>query len=172
MNLCFISSAIFVVKILCKFFLQILYVKSKVDPFNKKRRNYIITGKEKKDGKKGNKDGDQGSSTTSKPAEQQSKSSKLLNQLFGKSSDKIAESPAIERKAFEKRRTIGATTIPLDPRNFSNKPTKAKHPQDVSTGDMWRTLKPISSGISGAEERVSDAAIVLSPYCLFKKIIH
>ena len=81
---------------------------------------------------------------------------KIFNQLFGKSSDKVSEAAINEnKKAFEKRRTIGATTVSLDPACFNTKPLKPKHPQDVSTGDMWRTLKPISSGISGAEERVS-----------------
>ncbi|XP_014228301.1 uncharacterized protein LOC106653403 [Trichogramma pretiosum] len=100
-----------------------------------------------------------------------SRGTKLLSQIFGnKSSDKISSGEdntssstksgstgltryQEQRKAFAQRRTIGATSVPLDPRNFTSKPAKAKHPSDVSTGDMWRTLKPISSGISGAEER-------------------
>lgn len=117
----------------------------------------FMVGKENKKTKEG---GKESGGEMSQQQQQQTRSSKLLGQLFGnKGSDKIAESAGgagsgSERKAFEKRRTIGATTIPLDARNFTAKPTKPKHPQDVSTGDMWRTLKPISSGISGSEERV------------------
>ena len=101
----------------------------------------------KKDGKK--KEGSSGASGS-----QESHKNKLLNQFFGKSSDKVADQSSPERKIFDKRRTLGATTIPLDSRNFTTKPPKAKHQSDISTGDMWRTLKPISSGIAGAEERV------------------
>lgn len=103
----------------------------------------------KKDAKK--KEGGSGAS-----ASQESHKNKLsqLSQLFGKPSDKVADQSFPVRKIFDKRRTLGATTIPLDSRNFTTKAPKAKHQSDVSTGDMWRTLKPISSGIAGAEERV------------------
>ncbi|KAJ8669587.1 hypothetical protein QAD02_000846 [Eretmocerus hayati] len=121
-------------------------------------------GKEnKKDGKTKRAQQQSGTQQEQSASNMNSRSSmragKLLGQFFGgKGSDKIGEpvtaaSAAEQRKAFEKRRTIGATTVPLDPRNFNSRPLKPKHPQDVSTGDMWRTLKAISSGISGAEER-------------------
>ncbi|KYN31528.1 hypothetical protein ALC56_14409 [Trachymyrmex septentrionalis] len=84
---------------------------------------------------------------------QESTKNKLLSQFFGKNSDKLAESTATERRAYDKRRTVGATTIPLDPKNFVCKPPKSKHTSDVSTGDLWKPLRPIASGISGAEER-------------------
>ncbi|XP_029159957.1 uncharacterized protein LOC114931964 [Nylanderia fulva] len=84
---------------------------------------------------------------------QESTKNKLLNQFFGKGSDKLAESTTVERRAYDKRRTIGATTIPLDPKNFACKPPKLKHASDVSTGDLWKPLRPIASNISGAEER-------------------
>lgn len=80
---------------------------------------------------------------------------KLFGQFFNKGTDKSAETTTTERKLFDKRRTVGATTISLDPKNFNVKPPKPKHPSDVSTGDMWRPLRPIASGISGAEERVN-----------------
>ncbi|XP_011501138.1 PREDICTED: uncharacterized protein LOC105364808 isoform X2 [Ceratosolen solmsi marchali] len=115
----------------------------------KKENEKDNKGKDKKETKK--KESRNPGNATMAP--EQSKSGRLFGQFFGKGSDKISESVGSERKAFEKRRTIGATTIPLDQRNFTTKPIKPKHPQDVSTGDMWRTLKPISSGISGAEER-------------------
>ncbi|KAH0568529.1 uncharacterized protein LOC123263780 [Cotesia glomerata] len=100
----------------------------------------------KKDGKK--KDG----STTS--GSQESKSNKLLGQLFSKSSDKEKEKElVVEKKSIDKRRTVGATTISLDVKNFVTKPPKAKHSDDVSTGDLWKPLRPIASGISGAEDR-------------------
>lgn len=85
---------------------------------------------------------------------QDSTKNKLLSQFFGKGSDKLAESAAAEKKVYDKRRTVGATTIPLDPKNFGTKPPKPKHASDVSTGDLWKPLRPIASGISGAEERV------------------
>ncbi|XP_001604209.1 uncharacterized protein LOC100120582 isoform X2 [Nasonia vitripennis] len=137
-----------------KFMVATLYAILEDKPLiaTEKKESDKDKGKEKKDGKK--KDGkDSSGASGTQDAKEQSKGSKLLNQFFGKGSDKIGESAGSERKAFEKRRTIGATTIPLDPRNFTTKPLKPKHSQDVSTGDMWRTLKPISSGISGAEER-------------------
>lgn len=78
-------------------------------------------------------------------------SSKLLDQFFSK---KVGEKKEIAKeRTFDKRRTIGATTISLDSRSFVCKPVKPKHPTDVSTGELWRPLKPISSGISGAEDR-------------------
>ncbi|OXU28476.1 hypothetical protein TSAR_013356 [Trichomalopsis sarcophagae] len=137
-----------------KFMVATLYAILEDKPLiaTEKKESDKDKGKDKKDGKK--KDGkDSVGASSTQDAKEQSKSSKLLNQFFGKGSDKIGESAGSERKAFEKRRTIGATTIPLDPKNFTTKPLKPKHSQDVSTGDMWRTLKPISSGISGAEER-------------------
>ncbi|KYM78969.1 hypothetical protein ALC53_10523 [Atta colombica] len=100
----------------------------------------------KKGGKK-----KEGQSTSSD--NQESTKNKLLSQFFGKNSDKLAESTATERRAYDKRRTVGATTIPLDPKNFVCKPSKSKHTTDVSTGDLWKPLRPIASGISGAEER-------------------
>ncbi|XP_076662271.1 uncharacterized protein LOC143365724 [Halictus rubicundus] len=100
----------------------------------------------KKGGKK--KDG-QGASTEN----QEPTKDKLLSKFFGKSSDKSTESTVTERKMYDKRRTVGATTISLDPKNFTSKPVKPKHPSDVSTGDMWRPLRPIASGISGAEDK-------------------
>ncbi|XP_057337813.1 uncharacterized protein LOC130675926 [Microplitis mediator] len=98
----------------------------------------------KKDGKK--KEG----ATTS--GSQESKSNKLLGQFFGKSTEKEKET-VIEKKSIDKRRTVGATTISLDSKNFVTKPPKSKHSDDVSTGDIWKPLRPIASGISGAEER-------------------
>lgn len=85
---------------------------------------------------------------------QESGKNKLLSQFFGKSSDKATESTVTDRKMYDKRRTIGATTVPLDPKNFVGKPPKAKHTSDVSTGDLWKPLRPIASGIAGAEDRV------------------
>lgn len=101
----------------------------------------------KKGGKK--KEGQSGSSEN----QDSTTKNKLLSQFFGKSSDKLAESASVEKKAYDKRRTVGATTIPLDPKNFVGKPPKAKHASDVSTGDLWKPLRPIASGITGAEER-------------------
>ncbi|XP_068968096.1 uncharacterized protein [Bombus flavifrons] len=100
--------------------------------------------------KKGNKkkDGQGASSENQEPTK-----NKLLSQFFNKGSDKSADTTTTERKLFDKRRTVGATTISLDPKNFTSKPHKAKHPSDVSTGDMWKPLRPIASGISGAEDR-------------------
>ncbi|KYN16871.1 PREDICTED: uncharacterized protein LOC108763836 [Trachymyrmex cornetzi] len=100
----------------------------------------------KKGGKK-----KEGQSTSSD--NQDSTKNKLFSQFFGKNSDKLAESTATERRAYDKRRTVGATTIPLDPKNFVCKPPKSKHTSDVSTGDLWKPLRPIASGISGADER-------------------
>ncbi|XP_034183765.1 uncharacterized protein LOC117605974 isoform X1 [Osmia lignaria lignaria] len=100
----------------------------------------------KKSGKK--KDGQAATSENQEPTK-----NKLFSQFFGKSSEKNTETTPVERRMYDKRRTVGATTISLDPKNFTTKPPKAKHPGDVSTGDMWRPLRPITSGISGAEER-------------------
>ncbi|CAL1676239.1 unnamed protein product [Lasius platythorax] len=100
----------------------------------------------KKGGKK--KEGQSGSTENQEPTK-----NKLLSQFFCKGPEKLAESTAAERRAYDKRRTIGATTIPLDPKNFACKPPKSKHAGDVSTGDLWKPLRPIASGISGAEER-------------------
>jgi len=119
----------------------------------------------KKGGKK-----KEGQSTSSD--NQESTKNKLLSQFFGKNSDKLAESTATERRAYDKRRTVGATTIPLDPKNFVCKPSKSKHTTDVSTGDLWKPLRPIASGISGAEERVRiysfatkcDRKIIVMPF--------
>lgn len=106
--------------------------------------------KNKESPKKAAKKGDgQGASSDS----QEPTKNKLLSQFFGKGSDKLADSAVAERKAYDKRRTVGATTISLDSRNFTSKPSKPKHATDVSTGDLWRPLKPISSGISGSDER-------------------
>ncbi|XP_011305738.1 uncharacterized protein, partial [Fopius arisanus] len=82
---------------------------------------------------------------------QETKSNKLLSQFFNKSQDKEDKTP--ERRKIDQRRTVGATTIPLDPKNFGIKPPRPKHPEDVSTGDLWKPLRPIASGISGAEDR-------------------
>ncbi|EZA56955.1 hypothetical protein DMN91_011547 [Ooceraea biroi] len=101
----------------------------------------------KKSGKR--KEGQGGSSDN----QESNTKNKLLGQFFGKGSDKPAESTVAEKRAYDKRRTVGATTIPLDPKNFPCKPPKSKHASDVSTGDMWKPLRPIASGISGAEER-------------------
>lgn len=100
----------------------------------------------KKDNKK--KDNAQPSSS------QESKSNKLLSQFFGKSQDKEKDAAVAERKIIEKRRTIGATTVPLDRKNFVSKAPRGKHVDDVSTGDLWKPLRPITSGIGGAEDRV------------------
>ncbi|KAF7991917.1 hypothetical protein HCN44_010718 [Aphidius gifuensis] len=75
---------------------------------------------------------------------------KFLNKFFSKNEDKDDKIP--ERRKVDHRRTIGATTIPLDLKNFTIKPSKC-HADDVSTGDIWKPLRPITSGISGAEER-------------------
>ncbi|XP_011691557.1 PREDICTED: uncharacterized protein LOC105452284 [Wasmannia auropunctata] len=99
----------------------------------------------KKGGKK-----KEGQSTST---DQETTKNKLLSQFFGKTSDKLAEPTVAERRAYDKRRTVGATTIPLDPKNFVCKPPKSKHASDVSTGDLWKPLRPIASGIAGAEER-------------------
>ncbi|XP_012230026.1 uncharacterized protein [Linepithema humile] len=102
-----------------------------------------------KKGEKGKKKEGQGGSSDN----QESGKSKLLSQFFSKGSDKNAESTITERKVYDKRRTVGATTVPLDPKNFVCKQPKSKHSSDVSTGDLWKPLRPICSGISGAEER-------------------
>ncbi|XP_076177989.1 uncharacterized protein LOC143152124 [Ptiloglossa arizonensis] len=105
---------------------------------------------EKESSKKtGKKKDEQGASVEN----QESTKNKLFGQLFGKGSDKLPETTVTDRKLYDKRRTVGATTISLDPKNFTSKPAKPKHSSDVSTGDMWRPLRPIASGISGAEER-------------------
>ncbi|XP_015511574.1 uncharacterized protein LOC107218266 [Neodiprion lecontei] len=80
----------------------------------------------------------------------------VLTQFFGKQSDKektsVPQRSARDR-IFDKRRTLGAATVKLDPGVFVTKPAKPKHASDVSTGETWWPLKPISSGISGADER-------------------
>lgn len=101
----------------------------------------------KKGGKK--KEGQSGSSENQEPTK-----NKLFSQFFCKGPDKIAESTVTERKVYDKRRTVGATTIALDTKNFVTKPPKTKHSSDVSTGDLWKPLRPIASGIMGAEDRV------------------
>lgn len=111
--------------------------------------------KNKTDGlfKKDNKKNKDSTSVNDASSSQVVKSSnKFLNQLFNKSQDKDDKIP--ERRKVDHRRTIGATTIPLDLKNFTIKPSKC-HADDVSTGDIWKPLRPITSGISGAEERVS-----------------
>jgi len=115
---------------------------------DKERTSSVKGESSKKGGKK--KEGHQSGT----PDNEESTKNKLFGQLFGKGTDKLAESAIAERRAYDKRRTIGATTIPLDPKNFACKPPKSKHASDVSTGDMWKALRPIASGISGAEERV------------------
>ncbi|XP_043798073.1 uncharacterized protein LOC122717757 [Apis laboriosa] len=116
----------------------------------KKESEKEKTSPTKESPKKSNKKKDgQGASTEN----QEPTKNKLFSQFFGKGTDKSVETATPERKLFDKRRTVGATTISLDPKNFTSKPPKAKHPSDVSTGDMWRPLRPIASGISGAEER-------------------
>ncbi|KOC61804.1 hypothetical protein WH47_03061 [Habropoda laboriosa] len=94
------------------------------------------------------KDGQGASSENQEPTK-----NKLFSQFFGKGTDKVTETSVTERKLYEKRRTVGATTISLDPKNFTSKPAKPKHPSDVWTGDLWRPLRPISSGILGADEK-------------------
>ncbi|XP_015120237.1 uncharacterized protein LOC107043316 [Diachasma alloeum] len=91
-------------------------------------------------------------STSGASGSQEAKSNKLLSQFFNKSQDK-EEKAAPERRRIDQRRTVGATTIPLDPKNFGTKPARPKHPNDVSTGELWKPLRPIASGISGAEDR-------------------
>lgn len=110
------------------------------------------TSPTKESSKKGGKKKEGQSTSTDN---QDSTKSKLLSQFFGKNSDKLSEPTLMERRAYDKRRTVGATTVPLDPKNFVCKPPKSKHASDVSTGDLWKPLRPIASGISGAEERVS-----------------
>ncbi|XP_012273158.1 uncharacterized protein LOC105695802 [Orussus abietinus] len=110
--------------------------------------------KEKAKGEALKKDGKRKDSQSAASGSQETTKSKLLGQFFGKGTDKVGDGTGVERRErMDKRRTIGATTIPLDPKNFTAKPTKPKHSSDVSTGELWRTLRPISSGISGAEER-------------------
>lgn len=116
--------------------------------------------KEKIDVKKGGKKREDNSATSTT---QESNKNKFLSQLFSKSTDKVADQNSPEKKIFDKRRTVGATTVPLDSRNFTTRPLKAKHQSDVSTGDIWRTLKAISSGIAGAEDRVR----IISHFYLF-----
>ncbi|KAL0133015.1 hypothetical protein PUN28_000627 [Cardiocondyla obscurior] len=115
----------------------------------KKEADKEKTSPTKEQAKKGGKKKD-GQSTS---GEQDSTKNKLLSQFFGKNSDKLAEPTIAERRAYDKRRTVGATTVPLDPKNFVCKPPKSKHASDVSTGDLWKPLRPIASGILGAEER-------------------
>lgn len=115
----------------------------------KKEADKEKTSPTKESAKKGGKKKEGQSSS----ADQETSKNKLLSQFFGKNSDKLAESTAVERRAYDKRRTVGATTIPLDPKNFVCKPPKSKHTSDVSTGELWKPLRPIASGISGAEDR-------------------
>ncbi|XP_032681939.1 uncharacterized protein LOC116849156 [Odontomachus brunneus] len=115
----------------------------------------------KKGGKK--KEGQSGSSENQEPTK-----NKLLSQFFGKGPDKIAEPTAMERKVYDKRRTIGATTIPLDSKNFVTKPPKSKHAGDVSTGDLWKPLRPISSGIIGEDKKENKKGQVELSLCLAK----
>ncbi|XP_034939960.1 uncharacterized protein [Chelonus insularis] len=112
--------------------------KKEADKENTKSEN------SKKDGKK--------RESTVASGSQESKSHKFLNQFFNKSQDKDKDI-LVEKKTLDKRRTVGAMTISLDPKNFVTKPSRPKHADDVSTGDVWKPLKPIASGISGAEER-------------------
>lgn len=111
--------------------------------------------KENAKGQASKKDGKQkeASSAGGASGSQEPKSNKLLSQFFGK--DKIAEPLPVEKRSIDKRRVIGATTIPLDSKNFVTKPPKPKHSDDVSTGDLWKPLRAIASGISGAEDRVN-----------------
>ncbi|KAI4494522.1 hypothetical protein M0802_008843 [Mischocyttarus mexicanus] len=85
---------------------------------------------------------------------QDSCKNKIFGQFFSKGQEKNSEGQISERKIFDKRRTVGATTISLDSKNFTIKPPKPKHASDVSTGELWRPLKPISSGIAGAEDKL------------------
>jgi len=138
-----------------KFIVATLYAILEDKPLiatEKKDLDKEKTSPTKESSKKGGKK-KEGQSTSSD--NQESTKNKLLSQFFGKTSDKLAEPTVAERRAYDKRRTVGATTIPLDPKNFVCKPPKAKHASDVSTGDLWKPLRPIASGISGAEERVS-----------------
>lgn len=103
--------------------------------------------------KKGNKDGPASKNPFST---QDSSKGNLLTQFFGKPGDKdklVAPQRSARERIFDKRRTLGAATVKLDPSVFVSKPVKPKNPGDVSTGETWWPLKPISSGISGAEER-------------------
>ncbi|XP_048510365.1 uncharacterized protein LOC125500707 [Athalia rosae] len=87
--------------------------------------------------------------------QESSKNNSLLTQFFGKPGDKekSGQQKTARERIFDKRRTLGAATVKLDPSSFVSKPVKPKNPSDVSTGEVWWPLKPISSGISGAEER-------------------
>lgn len=100
--------------------------------------------------KKGGKKGQEGSSND----HQDGSKSKIFGQFFSRGQDKNSDAQINERKIFDKRRTVGATTISLDSKNFMIKPPKSKHASDVSTGDLWRPLRPISSGISIADDKV------------------
>lgn len=105
--------------------------------------------------KKGKKDGP---ATKNPFSTQDSTKGNLLTQFFGKpgETEKLsAPQRSAKERIFDKRRTLGAATVKLDPGVFVTKPVKPKNPSDVSTGETWWPLKPISSGISGAEERVS-----------------
>ncbi|XP_046815315.1 uncharacterized protein LOC124422633 [Vespa crabro] len=103
----------------------------------------------KDSGKKGGKKGQEGSSND----HQDSSKSKIFGQFFSTGQDKNSDAQINERKIFDKRRTVGATTISLDLKNFIIKPPKSKHASDVSTGDLWRPLRPISSGISITDDK-------------------
>lgn len=110
-----------------------------------KEKNSSPAKESKKSGKKG-----QGGSSNDG---QDTSRNKILGQFFSRGQEKNSDGQTNERKIFDKRRTVGATTISLDPRSFPIKPAKARHTSDVSTGDLWRPLRPIASGISGAEDR-------------------
>ncbi|XP_043272282.1 uncharacterized protein [Venturia canescens] len=82
----------------------------------------------------------------------ESKTNKFFGQLFDKKKGS-SEATGVDKKNVDKRRVIGATTISLDPKNFVTKQPKSNYSNDVSTGEIWKPLRAITSGISGADER-------------------
>lgn len=83
----------------------------------------------------------------------ESKTNKIFGHFFDKKKSS-SEAQVVDKKNIDKRRVIGATTISLDPKNFVTKPPKSNFSNDVATTDMWKPLRAITSGISGADERV------------------
>lgn len=124
-------------------------------------------GESSKKGKK-----DVGQASKNPFATQDSSKGNLLTQFFGKSDDKATSVPqkSARERIFDKRRTLGAATVKLDPSTFVTKPVKPKNPGDVSTGETWWPLKPISSGISGAEERVNIFDVLCDIICVKRNL--
>lgn len=71
--------------------------------------------------------------------------------LFTTGDLRRSETTRSSRVSLYKRRTVGAVTYNLDPRNFNQRLRNNL----VGTPDVWRTVKSISSGLVDTEKNVS-----------------